>query len=59
VKTSVLQILGLLKKNQNQFGHPHWEDDMTHNYTHGPYMINHLNLPTITFQKLKHFAHKE
>jgi hypothetical protein len=31
-----------------QFGHPHWEDDMTHNYMHDPSMSNHFGLPTTT-----------
>jgi hypothetical protein len=33
----------------NQFDHSHWEDDMVHNYAHGPSMSDQLNLPTITF----------
>jgi hypothetical protein len=35
-----------------QSSHPHWEDDMVHNYAHGPSMSNHLVPPTIIFQKV-------
>jgi hypothetical protein len=30
-----------------QSSHPHWEDDMVHNYAHGPSMFDHL-VPLIT-----------
>jgi len=39
-----------------QFGYPHWEDDMTHNYTHDPSMSNHFGLPTTTHPKGKTFC---
>ncbi len=35
-----------------QFGHPHWEDDMAHNYAHVPSMSNHFIPPTTIFQKV-------
>jgi hypothetical protein len=41
----------------NQFGHPHQENDMAHNYTHGPSMSNYLDLPTTTHQKVAPFTH--
>jgi hypothetical protein len=34
-----------------QSGHPFWEDDMTHNYTHGP--SNNNTLEGRTFQNAK------
>jgi len=41
----------------DQFGHPHWENDMVHNSTHSPSMFDHLDLPTTTILKVKPFAH--
>ncbi len=40
-----------------QFGHPHWENDMAHNYTHGLSMSNHLILPTTILRKAGPFEH--
>jgi hypothetical protein len=42
-----------------QFGHPCWEDDMTHNSPHGIYMFDHLNMATITLQNVEPFAHEK
>jgi hypothetical protein len=41
----------------DQFGHPHWEDDMVHNYVYGPSMFDHLVPPTTIFQKVGPFEH--
>jgi hypothetical protein len=40
-----------------QFSHPHWENDMVHNYTHGPSMFNHLVLQTTILRKVGPFKH--
>jgi hypothetical protein len=42
-----------------QFGHPHWEGDTMHNYTHDPSMFDHLSLPTTTHQKVDPYANVE
>jgi hypothetical protein len=42
-----------------QFGQPYGENDMVYIYTHDPSMFDHFDLPTITFQKVKLFAHKK
>ncbi len=36
-----------------------WGNDMVYNYTHGLSMFDHLNFPTITFQKVELLAHKK
>jgi hypothetical protein len=41
----------------DQSGHPHWEDDMVHNYAHGPSMFDHLIPPTTILQKVGPFEH--
>jgi hypothetical protein len=41
----------------DQFSHPHWEDDMAHNYKHGPSMSDHFITPTTIFQKVGPFEH--
>jgi hypothetical protein len=43
----------------NQFGHSHWENDMVHNYTHGPSMFNHFGPSTMTLQKVEPSTHQE
>ncbi len=40
-----------------QYGHPHWEDDMVHNYAHGPSMFDHFVFPTTILQKVGPFKH--
>jgi hypothetical protein len=35
-----------------QNGHPHWENDMAHNYAHGLSMFDHLEPPTTILQKV-------
>jgi hypothetical protein len=37
--------------------HPHWENDMVHNYAHGLSMSNHFALPTIILWKVGLFKH--
>ncbi len=49
--------IGITTLKMGQFGHPHWEDDMVHNYTHGYFMFDHLVPPTIIFQKEGLFEH--
>ncbi len=39
--------IGMMLK-MGQFDYSHWGDDMVHNYTHGPFMFDHFNSPTIT-----------
>jgi hypothetical protein len=36
-----------------------WGNDIVYAYTHGPSMFDPLDLATITFQKVKEFAHKK
>jgi len=43
----------------DQFGQPYVENDMVYSYTHVLSMFDHLDLPTITYQKVKLFAHKK
>jgi len=40
-----------------QSSHPHWEDDMVHNYAHGLSMFDHLILLTTKFRKVGPFEH--
>jgi hypothetical protein len=40
-----------------QFGHAHLEDDMAHNYAHGPSMFDHLVPPTTILRKVRPFEH--
>jgi len=40
-----------------QYGHPHWENDMAHNYAHGPSMFDHLIISTTIFQKVGPLKH--
>jgi hypothetical protein len=38
--------------NKGQYDHPDEEDDMAHNYAHGPSMFDHFGPPTTTLQKV-------
>jgi hypothetical protein len=38
-----------------QFGHPHWEDDMAHNYAHGPSMFDPSRPSNNNISKCKAF----
>jgi hypothetical protein len=47
------RLVGTKVKN-GSIGHPHWENDMVHNCTHGPSNnIQHFGLLTITFLKVE------
>ncbi len=43
----------------DQFGHSHWENDMVHNYTHGPSMFDHFGPSTMTLQKVEPSTHQK
>jgi hypothetical protein len=40
-----------------QSSHPHREDDMAHNYAHGPSMFDHFILPTTILRKVRRSKH--
>ncbi len=48
--------IGITTKD-GQFGHPHWEDDMAHNYAHGLSMFDHVVLPATILLKVGPFEH--
>jgi len=42
-----------------QFGHPHWENNMAHNYAHGPSMFDHPVPPTTILWTVRPFEHSK